>query len=433
MTISSSLNAGVAGLSSNATRLAAISDNIANSATAGYKRTSTDFHSLVIQNASRSVYSAGGVTSTSTRLVDQRGALSRTDNGTDLSINGRGFLPVTDLTSLKATGSPTSLALITTGSFRMDENGWLRTSAGHVLLGWPAASDGTVSVMPRDTLTGLQPIRINMDQISANPTTQAKVAINLPATDTRSTASGAPREMVMEYFNNLGESRELSFSFTPVIPATGSSNSWRLDIHDSYTGMLAGSHELTFSDQSGTAGTLAQVNSLSGGAYDPATGRFQLQLPHGTVEIEIGRPGMANGLTQLAADYVPSAPVKDGSPASSMVGLEVDSSGNLHGLYDQGFSRLLYQIPVADVRNPNGLTAIGNQAYQVSNASGSFYLWDAGTGPTGQVEAFSREESTTDIANELTQLIQTQRAYSTNAKVIQTVDEMLQETTNLKR
>ena len=39
----------------------------------------------------------------------------------------------------------------------------------------------------------------------------------------------------------------------------------------------------------------------------------------------------------------------------------------------------------------------------------------------------------TDVAAELTNLIQTQRAYSSNAKVIQTVDEMLQETTNIKR
>ena len=46
---------------------------------------------------------------------------------------------------------------------------------------------------------------------------------------------------------------------------------------------------------------------------------------------------------------------------------------------------------------------------------------------------FSREESSSDVAAELTQLIQTQRAYSSNAKVIQTVDEMLQETTNIKR
>ena len=50
-----------------------------------------------------------------------------------------------------------------------------------------------------------------------------------------------------------------------------------------------------------------------------------------------------------------------------------------------------------------------------------------------RIEGFAREQSTTDIANELTQLIQTQRAYSSNAKIIQTVDEMLQETTNLKR
>ena len=69
----------------------------------------------------------------------------------------------------------------------------------------------------------------------------------------------------------------------------------------------------------------------------------------------------------------------------------------------------------------------------ISTNSGSFYLWDAGDGPTGTVAGFAREGSTTDMAAELTNLIQTQRAYSSNAKVIQTVDEMLQETTNIKR
>jgi len=69
----------------------------------------------------------------------------------------------------------------------------------------------------------------------------------------------------------------------------------------------------------------------------------------------------------------------------------------------------------------------------LSPDSGPLYLWDAGNGPTGSVVGYAREESTSDIAQELTQLIQTQRAYSSNAKVIQTVDEMLQETTNIKR
>ena len=77
--------------------------------------------------------------------------------------------------------------------------------------------------------------------------------------------------------------------------------------------------------------------------------------------------------------------------------------------------------------------ALDNQAYQLSNESGSFFLWDAGDGPTGDVVGYALEESATDVAGELTQLIQTQRAYSSNAKVIQTVDEMLQETTNIKR
>jgi flagellar hook protein FlgE len=51
----------------------------------------------------------------------------------------------------------------------------------------------------------------------------------------------------------------------------------------------------------------------------------------------------------------------------------------------------------------------------------------------GDVVSFALEESATDIAAELTNLIVTQRAYSSSAKVIQTVDEMLQETTNIKR
>ena len=60
-------------------------------------------------------------------------------------------------------------------------------------------------------------------------------------------------------------------------------------------------------------------------------------------------------------------------------------------------------------------------------------MWDAGDGPWGEVICFAREESATDVAGELTELITTQRAYSSNAKVIQTVDEMLQETTNIIR
>ena len=92
MTISSSLNASVAGLAANASRLATISDNIANSATYGYRRVQADFHSMVIASTG-GTYSAGGVRTTTQRLIDQGGALTSTANPTDLAVHGRGFLP----------------------------------------------------------------------------------------------------------------------------------------------------------------------------------------------------------------------------------------------------------------------------------------------------------------------------------------------------
>ena len=124
---------------------------------------------------------------------------------------------------------------------------------------------------------------------------------------------------------------------------------------------------------------------------------------------------------------------KDGNAAGTFTGVSIDENGFLYASYSSGFSKVIYQVPVVDVPNPNGLRVLDNQCFALSKDAGSMFLWDAGSGPTGGVEGFAREQSTTDIANELTQLIQTQRAYSSNAKIIQTVDEMLQETTNLKR
>ncbi|MEY4696961.1 MAG: hypothetical protein RIT14_1389 [Pseudomonadota bacterium] len=99
----------------------------------------------------------------------------------------------------------------------------------------------------------------------------------------------------------------------------------------------------------------------------------------------------------------------------------MDENGFITASYDTGFIRRIYQIPLVDVANPNGLRSLSNQTYQVSPQSGSFFLWDAGSGPTGKVVGYAREGSTTDVAAELTSLIQTQRAYASNAKVIQTV------------
>lgn len=435
MTISSALSAGVAGLNANATRLASISDNIANSSTFGYKTAAVNFGSMVISGVSGAGrYSAGGVRASTMRLIDERGPLISTNNPMDIAIAGRGMLPVTTAASSNSDGVSSRLMMTTTGSFRTDSNGVLMTDSGHILLGWPANSDGNIANYPRDTISGLEPVVINANQTAGDPTTEMNLGVNLPAVDTVSGSVGTMLPLAVEYFGNLGTSETLEVEFTPTVPATGSSNTWTMIIKDSASGgAVVGEYTLVFDDSRANGGALASVTTVSGGAYNATTGEIPLTVAGGPLDLTIGRIGASNGLTQLSDSFAPTAITKDGSPVGNLTGVEIDGAGYITATYDTGFIRTIYQIPLIDVPNPNGLIALSDQAYEVSPQSGSFFLWDAGDGPTGEIKGFAREGSTTDVAGELTNLIQTQRAYSSNAKVIQTVDEMLQETTNIKR
>ncbi len=435
MSISSALNAGVAGLSANSTRLATISDNIANSSTYGYKRASTEFSNMVITSSKGSgTYSAGGVRAATQRLIEDRGTIVGTSHPLDIAVSGRGMLPVIPQTAIGGYGSDAGLQMTTTGAFRTDQNGVLKTDSGLVLLGWPALSDGTIPVYPRDTMAGLVPVVINANQTAGDPTTSMTLGVNLPATATEVGSAGTSLPLSVEYFGNLGTSELLDITFTPVVPGVGSSNQWTMQIRDSASGgTVIGEYQLTFDASRANGGTLASVAVVSGGAYDPATGTLDLTVAGGPISMAIGRVGDPNGLTQLSDAFAPVQISKNGSPVGNLASVEIDENGYINATYDTGFTRRLYQIPLVDVPNPNGLMSLNNQTYKVSPQSGSFFLWDAGDGPTGAVQGYAREGSTTDVAAELTSLIQTQRAYSSNAKVIQTVDEMLQETTNIKR
>ncbi|MEM7487801.1 MAG: flagellar hook-basal body complex protein [Pseudomonadota bacterium] len=435
MTISSSLNAGVSGLNANSSRLATISDNIANSNTFGYKRSYTDFHSLVLDQ-SKGTYAAGGVRVTTGRHVDQRGTLISTNNPTDISIGGRGMIPMTPITAIGSESGNLPLHMASTGSFRADADGILRTDSGYALLGWPADKDGTVPAFPRDTIGALEPVRVSGSQLEGNPTTTITLGVNLPATDTQEGAPGTPRDLPLEYFGNLGQAETLNVAFTPDVATAGNppTNQWTMAItDDAQGGALIGEFTVLFDATPANGGTISSVTPLSVGGYSTATGAISVTTFSGPLELEIGRPLEGGGLSQLSDTFAPLSISKDGSPVGNLSSYEVDSSGKLSAIYDTGYSKVIYQIPVVDVPNPNGLKALSNQAYEVSAASGALYLWDAGDGPVGDMIGFAREESTTDVAGELTSLIQTQRAYSSNAKVIQTVDEMLQETTNIKR
>ena len=436
MSMSSAMNASVSGLAANSTRLATISDNIANSGTHGYKRVETEFNTFVMnQGGTSGLYSAGGVTAATQRLIDDDGGLVTTGNPLDIAVAGRGMLPVTSITGIDNGFSDAPFMMTRTGSFRTDAEGVLRTGSGLVLMGWPAQPDGTVPVMTRDSMGSLAPVVVNTNQTAGDPTTRVSLGVNLPATETRPGASGAPLPLKVEYFGNLGTSEYLDINFVPdTSDPMGMSNTWVMEISDSASDPALNpisTHTITFNDGRTNGGSIATV--APAGNYDPVSGTIALTVGGGVMDLVIGTPGGTTGLRQLSANFSPTNITKNGSPVGNLTTVEVDANGFLKASYDTGFIKTLYQIPLVDVPNPNGLNSLSAQAYTISSTSGNFFLWDAGDGPTGAIQGYALEESTTDVAKELTHLIQTQRAYSSNAKIIQTVDEMLQETTNIKR
>jgi flagellar hook protein FlgE len=436
MSISASMNAGVLGLAANSTRLSTIADNLANAGTVGYKRADVQFSSLVASQSSDRQYWAGGVLPSVRHAITEQGVIQTTSASTDFAVSGRGFLPVVNTTMPGAVDAQQDEFLLTSaGSFRTDADGFLRNAGGLYLLGWLLKSDGTsvITNPARDSFQSLEAVNVTGINFTASPTTEIEFAANLPAQATEAGGTGDPFSMPIEYFDPVGNAERVTLEFTPTVPGTGSSNEWTLQVIDSAAGGAIGNFTITFNATGATAGTIATVTPTLG-AYDAAAGTLTVTTGAGeTLTITIGTPGNNEGLTQFAGGFTPTQVTKNGAAFATVADVELGEDGILSAVFTNGQRQPIYRIPLVDVANPDGLTPVNGNAFRLSRESGAMYLWDAGDGPVGKTLGFSLELSTTDVAKELTNLIETQRAYSSNAKVIQTADEMLQETTNLKR
>lgn len=428
MSILGAMYAAVSGLGAQSTKLGAISDNIANTSTTGYKRVEVEFASLVTEQVSRRSYSAGGVAGSVRRQVDVQGILQATGSSTDIAINGDGFFVVSD--AQNASPQQDLMALTRAGSFMPDDQGFLRNAAGYYLMGWQLNPDGTtVNPAPaRDTLANVEPVNIAGINFTGAPTTELTFAGNLPAQLADGTP-GAPISTQIEYFTELGNSGTLTLQWTPS--SDGVANHWNLQILDSNSGGGATpiyDQIITFNDTGPNAGSPSAIPGLAGGAL-PLTVNGGLQA----LNLDIGDVDDPSGITQFAGEYVPTKITKNGALFGVVNRVEVSEDGIITAVFNNGVRRPIYQIPIAVVQNPNGLSPRDGTAFVQSRDSGSLYLWDAGVGPAGKTAGNSLERSNVDIAQELTSMIETQRTYSTNAKVIQTSDEMLDELTRLKR
>lgn len=134
----------------------------------------------------------------------------------------------------------------------------------------------------------------------------------------------------------------------------------------------------------------------------------------------------------------PAAPANGFADVSSFT---IDPSGTITGvLKSDGTSAKLGTVNIYTFTNPAGLEKVGNSLYQeVANASGAATLLtdntgtNPGLGTSTKIQQSALEGSNVDLTDEMTALIEAQRAYQANARTITTADQILQELVQLKR
>jgi flagellar hook protein FlgE len=413
------MRTGVSGMNAQANRLSSVAENVANVNTTGYKRSSTEFSTLLLSHCPGD-YESGAVNTVIRNHVSAQGSLLNTTSVTDLAIGGRGFLLVSD-----KQGQP---FLTRAGSFVPDENGNLVNAAGFRLMGYRLDPD-----QPGVTVNGFTNLEaINLESLSltasastagtfvANLPADAQIipAANLPSTNAPGIQFTAKSSLISH--DSLGREIVLDLYYSKT-----ADNSWELAVYNQQDAGSSGGFPYG-------AAPLATMQLT----FDPSTGNLDagsataidIPVPGGvTLELDLSRT------SQLATDYVVlSAKVNGNAPGGAEL-IDIARDGTVYATYENGTRIPVFRIPLANVMSPDMLTPLAGNVYLPSPDSGDIQVGFAQTGGLGDVISGALEQSTVDLASELTAMIDAQRSYSANSKVFQTGSELMDVLVNLKR
>ena len=134
-------------------------------------------------------------------------------------------------------------------------------------------------------------------------------------------------------------------------------------------------------------------------------------------------PGKMDGMSQVATNFNKKFIETNGIAPGLLNSVTIDQEGFVIAGFNNGTSKKVFKIPLADFANVNGLSEITGNAYTESNRSGSFNLSEAATAGMGKITAESLEQSNVDTSEEITGLIQANQTYQANTKVIKTETE----------
>ena len=173
----------------------------------------------------------------------------------------------------------------------------------------------------------------------------------------------------------------------------------------------------------------------TGGDLDLAiegVGYFEVALPSGgTGYTRDGALKLSgDGQIVISAGYaiMPDVTIPDDARD-----LSINADGEIYAYFlDKVDAQFIGQLTLAGFTNEKGLEAIGGNLYLETAASGTARIGEAGQDGLGQLRQGYLEESSVDSVRELTELIEAQRGYELNAKVITAADQMLGATTQIR-
>jgi flagellar hook protein FlgE len=228
MTLFGALSSGVSGLTAQSSAMGAISDNITNVSTVGYKNTQVDFQTLVTTQTSTTFYSAGGVQSKPRQDTGVQGLLASSTSQTDIALSGQGFFVVNE----SNTPSINNEFLFTrAGSFFQDNDGFLRNTSGFYLQGWPTTAAGVVKpnndqlTIPNQNVISTDYLAtINLNRVGGTATSTSNIGIgaNLPSND----SAGTTHKTDVQFFDSLGNANTMSV----IYEKTSAENEWKMRV-----------------------------------------------------------------------------------------------------------------------------------------------------------------------------------------------------------
>lgn len=419
-----SMFSGVSGLKAHQTRMDVIGNNIANVNTVAFKSGRVTFQEIfseTLRGASAPNLETGrggtnpmqiglglGVNAIDTIMT--RGSVQRTDNPTDLAIEGEGFFIVRG-------GSGDSYKFTRAGNFMLDRLGNLVTGSGLNVLGWePILNPATGEYEFNSEAELVELNLLNKQMIAPKATTRAVLHGNLDSGYEAGETFSAP----MTIYDTQGNAHDVRAVFTKGA-TTGTSTNWTV----------------TFTSDSGTIGQTITLTFDANGRLDPSSDN--------TVDIELvlnGNYGVENpsftvdlsNITMYASDCSVKTKSVDGYKAGTLSTFSIGSDGVITGIYSNGEQQPLGMIAIATFENPAGLQKVGDNLFMPTTNSGEFRKGlKPGVDGAGMLNPGTLEMSNVDLSREFTEMIVTQRGFQANSRIITTSDEMLQELVNLKR